>query len=167
MLEIHVPGYAPKQVEYIKENQKFTLDGNPVDCDIQLVGEGFHILINNQSHTAYLVSYDAVEKKAIWKINGKKVQVSVSTEIDLLLRQLGMEKMNVVKISEVKAPMPGLIRNILVQPGDTVSKGQGLLVLEAMKMENILKSPADGVVKSIKIEMGQAVEKNQVLIFFE
>jgi biotin carboxyl carrier protein len=167
MLEVTVPGYAPKQVVYTQENQSVTLNGVPVDCDIQSVGNGFHMLINNQSHTVYLVSYNSVEKKVIWKINGKKVQVSFSTAMDLLLRQLGMEKMNTIKVSEVKAPMPGLIRNILVQPGDAVTKGQGLLVLEAMKMENVLKSPADGKIKSIKIEIGQAVEKNQVLIFFE
>jgi biotin carboxyl carrier protein len=60
--------------------------------------------------------------------------------------------------------MPGLVVNILVAEGDTIAKGDALLVLEAMKMENIIKSPGEGVVKKININKGQAVEKNQVLI---
>jgi biotin carboxyl carrier protein len=63
--------------------------------------------------------------------------------------------------------MPGLIRTIVVAEGQEVKKGDVILILEAMKMENALKSPADLVVKSIKVQQGQAVEKNQLLIEFE
>ena len=63
--------------------------------------------------------------------------------------------------------MPGLVLSIMVRVGDSVKKGQGLMVLEAMKMENIIKSPSDGIVKSIYIKKSDAVEKNQVLIKFE
>jgi biotin carboxyl carrier protein len=62
--------------------------------------------------------------------------------------------------------MPGLVLKIMVEPGQEVSKGDGLLILEAMKMENIIKAPTDGVVKSIEVEQSNAVEKNQVLIKF-
>jgi biotin carboxyl carrier protein len=78
-----------------------------------------------------------------------------------------MENMNNQKVNEVKAPMPGLVLNILVEPGQEISKGDGLFVLEAMKMENIIKSPTDAIVKSIEVEKGIAVEKNQVLVKFE
>jgi biotin carboxyl carrier protein len=62
--------------------------------------------------------------------------------------------------------MPGMVLKILITEGDQVKKGDALLVLEAMKMENIIKSPADGLVKKINAVQGTAVEKNQVLIQF-
>ena len=62
--------------------------------------------------------------------------------------------------------MPGMVLNILVAEGQEVKKGEALIILEAMKMENILKSPTDGVIKKIAINKGVAVEKNQILIQF-
>ena len=100
-------------------------------------------------------------------MNNQEVTVAIEDRFDALLHQLGMDNMNNQKVNEVKAPMPGLVLNIMIKPGDSVSKGDGLLVLEAMKMENIIKSPTDGVVKSIEVEQSIAVEKNQVLIKFE
>ena len=70
------------------------------------------------------------------------------------------------KVNEVKAPMPGLVLRALVEEGAAVKKGDSLLVLEAMKMENVIKSPVDAVVAKIPVKQGQAVEKNQVLIQF-
>jgi biotin carboxyl carrier protein len=71
------------------------------------------------------------------------------------------------KLKNLKAPMPGLVVKIAAKPGDTIPKGGALLVLEAMKMENIIKSPDDVVVKSILVNQGDAVEKNEVLVNFE
>jgi biotin carboxyl carrier protein len=62
--------------------------------------------------------------------------------------------------------MPGLIIELKVKNGDVVKPGDTLLILEAMKMENIIKSPGEGVVKTVKIKKGESVEKNQVLIEF-
>ena len=62
--------------------------------------------------------------------------------------------------------MPGLVLDIRVVEGDAVKKGDPILVLEAMKMENIIKSPTDGIVKKINVKKGVAVEKSQVLIHF-
>jgi biotin carboxyl carrier protein len=62
--------------------------------------------------------------------------------------------------------MPGLIVSVNVQPGDVVAKGDSILILEAMKMENNIKSPGEGTIKAIKIGKGDRVEKNQILIEF-
>jgi biotin carboxyl carrier protein len=70
------------------------------------------------------------------------------------------------KISEIKAPMPGMVLKVLVEEGAEVKKGENLFVLEAMKMENIIKSPADVTVKTIKIRPGDKVEKGQILMMF-
>jgi len=68
------------------------------------------------------------------------------------------------KMDHVKAPMPGLVLDILVEVGQTINKGDNLLVLEAMKMENIIKASGTGIVKNIKVNKKDAVEKNQLLI---
>ena len=65
---------------------------------------------------------------------------------------------------QLKAPMPGLVIQIAVAEGDRVTAGQGLVVLEAMKMENELKVTAAGVVNRVRVAVGQAVEKGQVLL---
>lgn len=67
----------------------------------------------------------------------------------------------------LKAPMPGLVVRVLVQPGQRVGPGQGLVVLEAMKMENELRATAPATVGSILVDPGQAVEKGQVLVEFD
>ncbi|MEZ4378200.1 MAG: biotin/lipoyl-containing protein [Gemmatimonadales bacterium] len=64
----------------------------------------------------------------------------------------------------VKAPMPGLVVRVLVEVGATVEKGQGLVVLEAMKMENELRAPADGIVTALHATTGAAVDKGAVLV---
>jgi acetyl/propionyl-CoA carboxylase alpha subunit len=66
--------------------------------------------------------------------------------------------------SELRAPMPGQVRAIHVHPGETVTKGQVLAILEAMKMEIRLQAPFDGMVSSVDTEVGQTVEREQILI---
>jgi pyruvate carboxylase subunit B len=67
----------------------------------------------------------------------------------------------------LKAPMPGLVVRVPVEPGQSVAAGAGVVVLEAMKMENELKAPAAAVVKAVHVKPGQAVEKGAVLVEFE
>ena len=67
----------------------------------------------------------------------------------------------------LKAPMPGLVLRVHVAPGQQVVAGAGLVVLEAMKMENELKSVASGVVRTVRVKPGEAVDKGQILVEFE
>jgi biotin carboxyl carrier protein len=67
-------------------------------------------------------------------------------------------------INEVKAPMPGLVLRVMIEPGQAIQKGDTLLILEAMKMENVLKAPSDGIVSKILVSKGDKVEKNQVMV---
>jgi biotin carboxyl carrier protein len=71
------------------------------------------------------------------------------------------------KVEPVKAPMPGMVLKVLVRPGQQIEKGDGLLILEAMKMENVLKANGPATVKSIRVEERTAVEKGAVLIDLE
>jgi biotin carboxyl carrier protein len=67
----------------------------------------------------------------------------------------------------LKAPMPGLVVRVQVEPGQTVAAGAGIVVLEAMKMENELRASTPAVIKSVHARLGEAVEKGQVLVEFE
>lgn len=127
--------------------------------------DGYLMFLNNETIQASLVSQES--KKRVFRINGLKYETVLSDEHDLLLEELGMGSMADGKAEDTKAPMPGLVIGVNVSPGDEVKKGDALLVLEAMKMENVIKASADGMVKSIEVAEGAAVEKNQVLVSFE
>ena len=69
--------------------------------------------------------------------------------------------------SQLHAPMPGTVRQVMVAPGDTVEAGRGLIVLEAMKMENELRAEGPATVQAVHVEPGQAVTRDALLIEFE
>lgn len=125
-----------------------------------------HVLYNNKSYTIEVVQLNKEEKKATLKVNGSLYHLCIKDQFDQLLKQLGMDNLAVNKIQQIKAPMPGLVLSVLVAEGDEVKKGDNLLVLEAMKMENMIKSPTDGIVKKVAIKQGDKVEKNELLISF-
>ena len=154
--------------EFSKQNGKLFRQGQFFEWDLQKISDRFyHILKDNQSYNAEILEADFVKKEFTVKINGNIYQIKAQDSMDLLLEKLGMSNNASKKIKEVKAPMPGLILDILVQEKQQVQKGDVLLILEAMKMENAIKSAADGVIKSIKVNMRQSVEKNQLLLEFE
>ncbi len=144
-----------------------TIDGKAFSWDVIKVKDGsFHVIKDNRSFNVEVIKADVAEKNFLVSINGNKYQVNVKDKFDELLKSLGMDNLATNKINEIKAPMPGLVLEIRVAEGDTVKKGDAILVLEAMKMENSIKSPTDGIIKKINVKKGIAVEKNQVLINF-
>jgi len=137
------------------------------DADIsQLSPSNYHIIHNLVSYNVEVVNLDTTAKTAEIKVNGNTYQVTAKDQFDILLDQLGMSDQNASKISEIKAPMPGLVLKVFVAEGDIVNKGDNLFILEAMKMENIIKAPADVTIKTAKIKAGDKVEKGQVLMLF-
>ncbi len=143
------------------------LNGEPVNWDlVKLTDRTFHIIHQDRSYTAEVLEMNTAEKTVSLKINGHIHYVQLKDRFDLLLEKMGMSNAASTKINELKAPMPGLIVGISIQPGDVVSKGDSLLILEAMKMENNLKAPGDGTIKTIRIAKGDRVEKGQVLVEF-
>ncbi|RZK31635.1 MAG: biotin/lipoyl-binding protein, partial [Hymenobacter sp.] len=119
-----------------------------------------------KSYNAEVVSADYATKTFVLKLNGQRIELQAKDRFDRLLDQMGLSNATAAKVNELKAPMPGLIVDIRVQPGQAVQKGDPLLVLEAMKMENILKAPADGVISSVKVDLRANVTKGQVLVQF-
>jgi biotin carboxyl carrier protein len=98
--------------------------------------------------------------------SGERWEAEVLDERTRYIRSLAGAENQRPKAEVLRAPMPGLVVRIQAKPGDNVAAGSGLVVLEAMKMENELKAAAAGVVKSIRVAPGEAVEKGQVLVEF-
>lgn len=145
----------------------FLVNGENVAWDLVKINDTtFHILYQNKSYTAELVKTDRESKTFTFKINGRTYPVTLKDKFDLLLEKMGLNNAAGSKVNNVKAPMPGLIVDLKIQVGDSVKQGDALLILEAMKMENILKSPGAGVVKNLKVKKGDSVEKGQVLVEF-
>ncbi len=145
-----------------------TINGEIFSCDLlDSGGNRFHVIRDNKSYELEILDADLDAKTMLVKVNGRDYEVALSDRYDALLKSLGMDKALGSKVNEMKAPMPGLVLDIRVKEGQAISKGEAIIVLEAMKMENILKSPADVVVKKIVAIKGSAVEKNQVLVTFE
>ena len=131
----------------------------------QISPEQYHVLAD---HKAYHVDVLSTEGKQVrLTVNGSEYTVEISDEYDQLIDSMGLSVVASQKLSSVKAPMPGLVLDIMVEPGQEVAEGDSLLILEAMKMENVLKATGEGVVKSIEITKGAAVEKGQILIEME
>ncbi len=123
-----------------------------------------HILRAHQSWQAEILSADWNRRILHLRVNGEAYEVRITDELDALVKRMGLSANPTHLVSEVKAPMPGLVVEVQVQVGQAVQKGQPLLILEAMKMENIIKSPGEGTVQEVCVVPGQAVDKNQVLV---
>ncbi len=166
MLQISTGPAQLWEVDY-RAADSVTLNGEPFAWDIVDLGAGrFHVLHGGRSYNAEVVAADYATKNIVLKINGQRVELNAKDRFDLLLERLGMSNAAAAKVNELKAPMPGLIVDIRVAPGQAVQKGDPLLVLEAMKMENILKAPADGTIGSLKVSLRDNVQKGQVLVQF-
>lgn len=156
-----------KNFEIQNRDQELLINGSIQKWDVVKISEGyFHLLIDYKSYRAEIVKTDRTTKSFVLKINGKIYTVELKDRFDLLLEKMGLNNGAAGKMNSVKAPMPGLIIDLRVKEGDKVMPGDSLLILEAMKMENMIKASAESVVKSVKVKKGDSVEKNQVLIEF-
>lgn len=150
-----------------KDGNKGSINGQPYQWDLDGTAMKAHVISGHKSYRLEIVAHHPADKTIEVLVNGHPYTVSVKDQYDRLLEQLGMDKLTEVKQSNVKAPMPGLVLDILVSAGQHVTKDEPIIILEAMKMENMLKSPCDGVIKNIAVQKGKAVEKNTLLIEFE
>jgi len=153
----------------VNEQSKFDFDAEQINnFDFVKEQDGhFHILKNNKAFRAEVVNADFSKNTFTIKINGNSYEINIADRFDQLVNQLGLSVVNTQKVTDVQAPMPGLVLGVLVEVGQEVQKGDGLLILEAMKMENVIKSVGEGIVKAIHIDQGKAVEKGQLLIEME
>jgi acetyl/propionyl-CoA carboxylase alpha subunit len=173
MLKVSVQSDGRPQEEsssFELENQEgqWLINGQAFDGDIAKLSENkYHVIWNYKSYLIEITEQNISAKTLSLVINGQKYATVTKDRIDLLLEGMGLQAKVTNKINHLKAPMPGLIQSVAVKEGDKVTKGDILLVLVAMKMENVIRAAGDGIVKSMKIIAGQTVEKNQVMLEFE
>ncbi len=145
------------------EGERLLLDGEPVEHTFSQVGEQYFILQMDGRSTGTVVEpLDGGRLRVT--MHGRRAEVQVKDEKDLLLERYGLDEGPAAAEREIHAPMPGLVLEVLVEEGDTVEAGAGLLVLEAMKMENELKAPAAGVVEAVHARAGEPVDKDALLL---
>jgi len=123
-----------------------------------------HLLDKKISYNASILHIDQDTKCVTVNINNRKIKVHIATYLEQLIDKMGMAAVADSGQKEIVAPMPGLLLEVLVKAGDEVQKDQDLVILEAMKMENILKAEADGTVEEVLVSNGDSVDKHQVLI---
>jgi biotin carboxyl carrier protein len=127
---------------------------------------GFSMLrMGSKSYNVYIQKIDEL-RYDIW-IKHVVIPITLETPLSRVLHQVVRSHVKKVSEFDIKAPMPGLIRDVLVSPGDHVEPGTPLIVLEAMKMENEIRSSVQGVVKVVLVKKQDAVEKNQMMIEIE
>ena len=155
----------------IKVNDSFEFELNESDLkaiDILSTGPGgYHILEDNVPYHAKITESDFGQKSYTIKVNSDVYQVAISNQLDQLIDQMGFATSSSKDIGIIEAPMPGLILDINVRVGQAVNEDDPLVILEAMKMENVITSPRDGIIKKVAVEKGEAVDKNHILIEFE
>ena len=124
------------------------------------------ILDNNKSKLVSVKEVNHELKRYQIQIDGRTYQVQISDAVDQQILKMNLKSKKSNQIKELRAPMPGLVRQVNVQVGDQVDSGDALFILEAMKMENVLKSPVNGLVSDLFVKPGESVEKNQILLSF-
>jgi len=151
--------------EYIidVESDKLLVNGVEYHYDFQELPEAglVSLLINNRSLEAVVEERDGISDVLI---SGELYSVHVQDERAYRLAKARGTVQSVTGEATVKSPMPGIIIAVTVSEGDMITKGDKLIILESMKMENELKSPRDGVVLAVAVEPGASVEKGQVLV---
>jgi biotin carboxyl carrier protein len=156
--------YSVEIEEIGKSLYRVAIDGNEFLVDGKKTGRtNYSLIVDNRS---FEIEVDSAEDEYRVLVDGRNYHVQLVDErrvrvggdqLDLQLR--GRQKVSV--------PMPGKVIEVLVAEGDSVERGQGLVIVEAMKMENEVRSPTAGEVKEIKVKPGDAVEGGAVLVIVE
>jgi acetyl/propionyl-CoA carboxylase alpha subunit len=145
------------------DDKHVTVNGKLYKIDFEVVSGQpvYSLIVDGKSHEAYVQEGDDD-----WQVllRGRLYPVRVEDEREKRLRVAAGGGVAETGEYHLKAPMPGLVVTIPVEEGQEIKKGQVLLILESMKMQNELKAPRDGVISRIKVKSGESVEQKQALL---
>ena len=147
----------------IIDDKHISVDGKVYEVDFESVSGQpvYSLIVDGRSHESYVAPGDHD-----WQVllRGRLYPVTVEDEREKRLRSAAGGGVAETGEFHLRAPMPGLIVTILVGEGQAIQKGQVLLILESMKMQNELKSPRDGVIGRVRVKAGETVEQKQTLL---
>ena len=150
----------------ILDEKHIAFEGETLEVDFESVSGQpvYSLIVNGKSYEAYV--YPAEDN---WEVlrRGHMYTVKVEDEREKRLRAAVGGGVSETGDFQLKAPMPGMVVAIPVKEGQEVQKGNVLLILESMKMQNELKAPRDGIVSRIRIKSGESVEQRQILLSIE
>ena len=132
----------------------------------QLAPGSYRVSVEGKNYTVSAIEGPDSLGKMTVKVSGVEREVVLLDERALILDKMGMSAGDTSEELDLCAPMPGKVLSVLVKPGDTVQHGDSLLVLEAMKMENVIKSSVSATVEEVPANAGSAVEKGELLVKF-
>lgn len=159
----------PTTIDYLISS----IHGNQVQIDEQDL-ENFQVLDQQDSdirfaykgkhYTASILQIDEARKNARIKMNNRVYELNLQDDLDQLVASMGMDLIENEAGGDIISPMPGMVLKVLVKEGDSVEQGDSILVLEAMKMENLLQASAAGIVTKVRCQAGDKVNKSDVLV---
>ena len=158
----------PREIQW--DDVRVEVPGGALDAATQwnrLGPRTWSVLMGSQRYKVECEQAPDAEGHAVFRINGVRRSVRVLDDRAKLLEKMGMSVKAGMSSGDITAPMPGKVLQVLVKEGDVVEEGQPLVVLEAMKMENVIKATADGTVSAVEAKQGLAVEKGALLVGFE
>lgn len=159
-------GGEKHEVEIVRDGRSVTatVDGRRYDLDVSEPEKEVLLIKNASKVSQVFVSPKAGSEFGV-TIHGQAINVEI---IDpKRLRGAGNDSEHAEGTAEIKTAMPGKVVRILVEAGAEVAKGDGIIVVEAMKMQNELKSPKDGIVKDIRAAEGDTVNAGDILVVIE
>jgi biotin carboxyl carrier protein len=143
---------------------KFYLDGNPLDANaVEVAPHTFSVLLNGESHQIRI----APRPDGTLTLHAGPAEYHAEISDPRSWRGRRHGALEAEGRQQIAAPMPGKVVRILVKQGDTVEAGQGLLVVEAMKMQNEIRSPKSGKIEKLFAKEGQPVNAGEVLLWVE
>ncbi len=160
------------------EDHEFDIELTPRDKDflIEFNGAGYEVAVDQLATDKFLFKVNDGSTEISISRNGRGLEVFIDGKV----LNVRVEPYNLAELRKkagssaddpgdkiVKAPMPGMVLSTIVKSGDKVAKGKTLLIIEAMKMENMIKAPYDGIIREIFVTAGQAVDKSDNLVELE
>jgi biotin carboxyl carrier protein len=161
----YVVQVGERLVEVVLDAEGVLVDGERVHAHLAEI-EGTPVRLVTIGTEVHRVAVQRGEMRGryVLRLNGHRFDVEALDERTRAIRELSAAAAGASGPAPLVAPMPGLIVRVNVADGDVVQAGQGLVVMEAMKMENELRSPAAGTVKRVLVQPGTAVEKGAMLV---
>lgn len=154
------------EIDGIDSRELDSLNSSVEICKVD-ENNSYHILLDGKGFLLHLISFSEDRKTLEVSINGARHTLQLKNSFDQFIDEFRALHQVESWTEYLHAPMPGKIIEILVSPGQAVQKGEKLLILEAMKMENIISAPDDEVIAEVLFNVGDTIQKNDNLIRFQ